>query len=87
MYLHSVELNEVAVTENVPTFLLVWAHVSRYGDIWLYQSKVYKVLTVVMYSFPLSNFQLSFFTSYFIYLLIDCLLLIPRGCMTELVGV
>ena len=87
MYLHSVELNEVAVTEDVTTLRLVWAHLSRYGDNWLYQSKVYKALTVVMYSSQLSNFQLSLFTSYFIYLLIDCLLLTPRGCMTELVGV
>ena len=71
MYLHSVELNEVAVTENVNTFLVVWAHVSRYGVNWFYQSKVCKVLTVVMYSSQLSNFQLLFFTSYFIYLLID----------------
>ena len=31
MYLHSAELNVVAVTENVNTFLLVWTHVSRYG--------------------------------------------------------
>ena len=87
MYLHSVELNEVAVAENVNTFLLVWAHVSRYSVNWLYQSKVYKVLTVAMYSSQLLNFQLSFFTSYFIYLLIDFLLLTPRGCMTELVGI
>jgi len=71
MYLRSVELNEVAVTENKTTFLLEWAHVSRYGANWLYQSKVYKVLTVVMYSYQLSNFQLSFFTSYFSYLSID----------------
>ena len=75
MYLRSVELNEVAVTENVTTFLLVWAHVSRYGVNWLYQSKVYKVLTVVMYSSQLSNFQLPF------------LPLTPRGCTTALVGV
>ena len=87
MYLHSVELNEVAVAENVNTFLLVWANVSRYSVNWLYQSTVYKVLTVVMYSSQLLNFQLSFFTSYFIYLLIDFLLLTPRGCMTELVGI
>ena len=31
MYLHSAELNVVAVTENVNTFLLVRTHVSRYG--------------------------------------------------------
>ena len=31
MYLHSAELNVVAVTENVNTFLLVLTHVSRYG--------------------------------------------------------
>ena len=87
MYLQSVQVNEVAVSENVTTFRLVWAHMSRYGVNWLYQSKVYKVLTVVMYSSQLSNFQLSFFTSYFIYLLIDFLLLTPRGCVTALVGV
>ena len=58
MYLHSAELNAVAVTENVNTFLLVWAHVSRYGVNWLYFYEVYKVLTVVMYSSQLSNYQL-----------------------------
>ena len=47
MYLHSAELNVVAVTENVNTFLLVWTHVSRYGVNWLYCCKVF--LTVVMY--------------------------------------
>ena len=36
MYLHSAELNVVAVTENANTFLLVWTHVSRYGVDWLY---------------------------------------------------
>ena len=58
MYLHSAELNVVAVTENVNTFLLVWTHVSRYGVNWLYCYKVYKVLTVVMYSSQLSNYQI-----------------------------
>ena len=58
MYLHSAELNVVAVTENVNTFLLVWTHVSRYGVNWLYCYQVYKVLTVVMYSSQLSNDQL-----------------------------
>ena len=58
MYLHSAELNVVAVTENVNTFLLVWTHVSRYGVNWLYCCKVYKVLTVVMYSSQLSNYQI-----------------------------
>ena len=60
MHLHSAELNVVAVTENVNTFLLVWTHVSRYGVNWLYCCKVYKVLTVVMYSSQLSNYQLLF---------------------------
>ena len=46
MYLDSAELNVVAVTENVNTFLLVWTHVSRYG---VNCYEVYKVLTVVMY--------------------------------------
>ena len=65
MYLNSAELNAVAVTENVNTFLLVWAHVSRYCVNWLYCYEVYKVLTVVMYSSQLSNYQLLFFLSYF----------------------
>ena len=65
------ELNVVAVTENVNTFLLVWTHVSRYGVNWLYCCKVYKVLTVVMYSSQLSNYQLLFlYLTLFIYRLI-----------------
>ena len=40
MYLHSAELNVVAVTvENVNTFLLVWTQVSRYGVNWLYGAR------------------------------------------------
>ena len=64
MYLHSVELNEVAVTENVNTLIsyyLYLTHVSFYGVNGLYFCKVYKVLAVVIYSSGLSNFQLLFF--------------------------
>ena len=39
-----------------------------------------------MYSSQLSNFQLVFLMSFFIYLLFDFLPLTPRGCATALVG-
>ena len=61
MYLHSAELNVVAVRENVNTFLLVWTHVSCYGVNWLYCCKLYKFLTVVMYSSQLSNYEILFY--------------------------
>ena len=68
MCLHSAELNVVAVTENVNTFLLVWTHVSRCSVNWLYFFQVYKVLTVVIYSSQLSNYQLLFlYLTLFIY--------------------
>ena len=71
MCLHSAELNVVAVTENVNTFLLVWTHVSRYGVNWLYFCQVYKVLTVGMCSSQLSNYELLFLhLTLFIYRLI-----------------
>jgi len=66
--------------------LFVWTHVSLYCVNGLYFCKVYKVLAVVLYSSELSNFQLLFFISYFIYLLIDILPFAPRGCATALVG-
>ena len=52
----------------------------------LYFCKVDKVLAVVLYSSQLSNFQLLFFISYFVYLLIDILRFTPRGCATALIG-
>ena len=56
------------MTENVNTFLLVWTHVSRYSVNWLYCCQVYKVLTVVMYSSQISNYQLIFlYLTLFIY--------------------
>ena len=68
MCLHSAELNVLAVTENVNTFLLVWTHVSCYSVNWLYCCQVYKVLTVVMYSSQISNYQLLFlYLTLFIY--------------------
>ena len=84
MCLHSAELNVVAVTENVNTFLLVWTHVSRYGVNWLYCCQVYKVLTAVFIStLELSTF---IFISYFIHLSIDLLSLTPRSRATATVG-
>ena len=78
------ELNVVAVTENVNTFLLVWTHVSRYSVNWLYCCQVYKVLTAVFIStLELSTF---IFISYFIHLSIDLLPLTPRGRATASVG-
>ena len=50
---------------------------SRYGINLLHCYEVYKVLTVVMYSSQLSNYQLLFFSF---------LLLTPRGCATASVG-
>ena len=56
------------MTENVNTFLLVWTHVSCYSVNWLYCCQVYKVLTVVMYSSQISNYQLLFlYLTLFIY--------------------
>ena len=64
MYLHSAELNAVAVTENVNTFLLVWAHVSRYGVNWLYCYEVsgFDSCNVFISALELSTF---IFLSYF----------------------
>ena len=84
MCLHSAELNVVAVTENVNTFLLVWTHVSRYGVNWLYCCQVYKVLTAVFIStLELSSF---IFISCFIHLTVDLLPLTRRGRATASVG-
>ena len=79
MYLHSAELNVVAVTENVNTFLLVWTHVSRYGANWFYCHQC----NVFVSALQLSTF---IFISYFIHLSIDFLPLTPRGCATASVG-
>ena len=52
MYLHSAELDVVAVTENVNTFLLVWTNVSRYGVNWLHCCYLNKVLNSKNWNYP-----------------------------------
>ena len=59
---------------------------SLYGVNGPYFCKLYKVLAVVLYSSELLNFQLLFFISYFVYLLIDILRFTSRGCATALIG-
>ena len=63
----------------------LWTHVSRYGINWLYCYWVYKVLTVLMYSSQLLNYQLYFHI--LLHSSIDWFLpLTPRGCATASVG-